>query len=98
MTGYWETGIPIKTGNQVIKSSVYRSAAEAIISVANWTDLDQVVSLDVDWSKMGMIKAKTDISIPEIKDFQTGQKSVSLEKITIAGKKGFLIVLKKRDK
>ena len=45
---------------------------------------------------MGMDPGSTDIFIPEIKEFQTEQKSVSLEKITIPGKKGFLIVLKKR--
>jgi hypothetical protein len=98
MTGYWEVNSPVKTSNQLIRATIYKSDAGAIISVANWSDHDQVTSVSVAWEKLGMQQALTDIFIPEIKGFQAEQKSCSLNKMTIPGEKGFLIVMKKREK
>ena len=98
MTGYWEPDCPVKTSNQAIKATIYKSNDEAIIALANWTVLDQMVTVDVAWSKLGMEQASTDVFIPEIKGFQAEQKSAALNKITIPGKEGFIIVLKKRKK
>ena len=69
---------------------------ETIIAVANWSDKNEKVSLLIDWLKLGIDSVKCDISIPEIKDYQTDQTTVSLDKITIPGKKGFLILLKRK--
>jgi hypothetical protein len=98
MIGYWEKDCPVTCSNPAIKASIYKSADEAIISVANWTDKDQNCSLIIEWAKLGMDAAKFDILIPEIKGFQTKQTNVSLDPITIYGKKGFLILLKEKNK
>jgi hypothetical protein len=98
MTGYWEADCPVKTSNKAIKASIYKSNDEAIIALANWTALDQAVSVDVAWSKLGIEQTSTDVFIPEIKGFQSKQISAALNKITIPGKEGFIIVLKKRKK
>jgi hypothetical protein len=98
MTGYWEQNCLVATGNPSAKASIYLSEGEAIISVANWTDKEQTTSLKVDWENTGMKPSSTDIFIPEIAGFQAEQKSVSLDKITIPGKKGFIIVLKMRTR
>ena len=50
----------------MIKASVYRSDGEAVISVANWTDHDQVTALKIDWASLGMDPGSADIFIPEI--------------------------------
>lgn len=94
MVGYWEKESPVSIANSLVKASIYKGEDESIISVANWTDKDQDVSIVIDWSKLGLDSAKYEISIPEIKDFQKGQKLTSLDKITIPGKKGYLILLK----
>jgi hypothetical protein len=96
MIGYWEDSSPVKISNPLIKGSIYKSDGEAIISLANWSDHDQVTSLKVAWANLAMDPGSADIFIPEIPEFQTEQKSLSLDNITIPGKKGFLIVLKKR--
>jgi hypothetical protein len=45
-----------------------------------------------------MDQASTDVTIPEITGFQGEQKRVVLDKITVPGKEGFIIVLKKKNK
>ena len=96
MVGYWEKDCPVTCSNPSVKASVYKSADETIIAVANWTDRDEEVSIAIDRAKLGIDPSKFDLSIPEIKDFQSGKIVVSLDKMTIPGKKGFLIVLKKK--
>jgi hypothetical protein len=96
MIGYWEKDCPVICNNPLIKASVYRGTDDIIIAVANWTDRDLETSLSINWKKSGMDPSKFDISIPEIKDFQTEQKSVSLKKFLIPGKKGYLILLKRK--
>lgn len=96
LIGYWEKKCPVTCSNPMVKASVFRSADEVIISVANWSEKDEEASLIVDWSRIELNAEKSDIFIPEIKDFQTEQRSVSLEKITIPGSKGYLIVIKKK--
>ncbi|MCE5345192.1 MAG: DUF6067 family protein [Bacteroidales bacterium] len=97
MTGYWEDNCPVTCGNRAIKASIFKGTDEVIISVANWTDNDQDCSLVVNWKKLGIDPGKVDISIPEVKDFQTGQNAVSLNKISIPGKKGYMILLKMKS-
>lgn len=98
MTGYWEKNFPVQVSNPAVKASIYKSEGEVIISVANWTDHEQIASLNPDWYKLGMDPALTDIFIPDIEGFQSGQKSISLDRITIPGKEGYIIMLKKRNK
>ena len=56
---------------------------------------DQVTAVKVSWADLGIDPSSAGIFIPEIKGFQKEQKSVSLDKISIPGKEGFLIVIKK---
>jgi hypothetical protein len=96
MTGYWEKDCPVKTSNHVIIASVYSDENEAIISVANWNNNAEDCALFIDWKKLGMDRNLTDIFIPEIRGFQREQNEVLTEKLTIPGKEGFLIILKKK--
>lgn len=97
MTGYWEKTCPVNCNNPLVKATIYKGKDETIIAVANWSVDNQAVSLSVDWIKLGIDPSQSNISIPEIKDFQAEQKQVSLDKITIPGKKGFLILIKNKN-
>ena len=97
MVGYWDKECSVTCNNPLIKASIYKSADEVIIAVANWTDRDEEISMAINWVKLGIDSSKFDIFIPEIKDFQTERRSVSLDKLTIPGKKGYLILLKKKN-
>lgn len=94
MIGYWEKDGPVTCSNPLVKASIYKGPHELIIAVANWADDDQVVSIDIDWKKLGINPTGSDTLIPEIKGFQTKQSSVLLNKMVIPGTKGYLIVIK----
>ncbi|MCL6101421.1 MAG: DUF6067 family protein [Bacteroidetes bacterium] len=98
MVGYWEKDCPVTCSNSMIKASIYKSADETIISVANWKDIDLETSIFIDWAKICIGPANIDVFIPEIKDYQQKQKSVSLDKMIVPGGKGYLIVLKKKKR
>ncbi len=95
MVGYWEKESPVSCNNANVKATVYKGSDETIISVANWSGTDQDVSIAIDWSKLGLDPKKSKVQIPEIKDFQAEQTNFSLDKVTIPGKKGYLILLEK---
>lgn len=97
MIGYWEKDSPLTTSNPLVKASVYKGENEIIIAVANWADDDEEVSMAIDWKKLGINPAKFEILIPEIKEFQTKQILPSLDKVTVPGRKGYIIVLKKKN-
>lgn len=96
MIGYWDKNCPVTCTNSLIKATVYKGKDLAIISVANWSAKDQTASLLVDWAKLGLDPAKSEIFIPEVRDFQTAQKTVSLNRMVIQGGKGFMIIVKNR--
>ncbi|MFA5814274.1 MAG: glycoside hydrolase domain-containing protein [Bacteroidales bacterium] len=97
MFGYWDKNNPVTCNNPMVKASVYKGTDESIISVANWSDKDEVASLTIDWAKIGFNAGKSEIFIPELNEFQAKQTSVSLNKMTIPGQKGYLIVIKKNN-
>jgi len=96
MIGYWEKDCPVTCSNPSVKASVYNGTDEVIISVANWTGQEAETSLSLDRAKLGLDGAGSEANIPEIKDFQAGRAGVSLDKLTIPGKKGYLIIIKKK--
>lgn len=96
MDGFWNSECAVITDNKEIVATIFRGNHSAIIAVANWTNEAQSGKLTIDWGKLGCDPSKFELSIPEINEFQSGQEIVSLDKLTIPGKKGFLIVLKKK--
>ena len=80
----------------MIKASVYKGERDLIISVANWSDREEKSSIAVNWAQLGMDPDGFEVSIPEIKNFQNAQMTVSLNKMNIPGEKGYLILLKSK--
>jgi hypothetical protein len=97
MIGYWDERCPVKCSNGLVRASVYKDADEAIISVASWSEKELTAVLAIDWQKLGFAPSAVDVFIPGIKDFQEEQSKVSINKLTIPGKEGFLIVEKKKS-
>ena len=94
MIGHWEKDCPVSCNNDSIKVTAYKGRDHVIIAVANWSPEDQATTLKINGSKLGIPKSFK-ATMPEIPDFQQEQKSVNLEQLTIPGRKGYLIVIKK---
>lgn len=96
MSGYWESDSPIQSNNPQVKATIYKGNDSSIIALANWTANDTDAKITLDWDKLGMKPEETEISIPEIKEYQNGQNDISLDQVKVLASKGFLIVLKKK--
>ncbi len=96
MTGYWDEDIPVKADNKLVKATFYEGLEEHIIAVANWDEQDQPCSLEINWNKLGIERSACKFLIPFIPGFQDQQLPTTVNELIIPGKKGFLIVLKKK--
>jgi len=96
MVGYWDRENPVKTGNDLVKATLYRGAGQSIIAVAGWGKEDLTCSLEIDWKRLGLDPKHCTISIPFIRDFQEGRQTITLDHLTIPAGKGYLIVVEKK--
>lgn len=97
LIGYWEKDIPVSTDNSMVWASIYKGDDESLIAIANWSNEDQQVGLDIDYYNLGYDKKRCDAFIPAIPDFQDEQPDIDLDKLILPGGKGFLIVIKNRN-
>ncbi len=97
MIGYWDERCPVKCNNDLVKASVYKDAEEVVIAVASWSENDLLAELNIDWQKLGFAPSSVETFIPEIKDFQEEKSKILLDKLTIPAKKGFLVVVRKKN-
>ncbi len=96
LAGYWDSDCPVKCNNNSCKASLFRGSDSSVIAVANWTDKNNQVTIDVDWNRLGINPEKVGIFMPAIKDFQEEKENVSLTNLIVPGFRGFLIVLKNK--
>lgn len=92
MIGYWEKDCPITSSNPAVKVTVYAQEDQLLLALANWTDQEQTVSL----SSPSLRLTDYSIETPEIAGLQQAKTIESLDKLSIAGKKGYILVLTKR--
>ncbi|MFA5814279.1 MAG: glycoside hydrolase domain-containing protein [Bacteroidales bacterium] len=90
--GYWDDANPIKTGNNDLLASVYLKKDKAMIAIGNWSDTHQVISLDVDWKKLGMNPASAKVEIPNIDDLQTAGEA-NVKQLSIPASKGLILII-----
>jgi hypothetical protein len=97
MMGYWDEKNPVKSGNDLVKATLYKGNEESIIAVANWSKEDQPCSIDIDWDRLGYKKSRCKYLIPAVTGFQDEQSPSKLDKLTIPGGKGYLILIRNND-
>ena len=90
--GYWDDANPIKTGNKNILASVYLKKDKAMIAIGNWADSDQVISIDIDWGKLGMNPSSAKIEIPNIDNLQTAGVA-NVKQLSIPASKGLILII-----
>ena len=94
MFGYWAPTVPVKTGRDDVKATVYRRNGRALVAVASWAPGPVTVKLAIDWKALGIDGAKATIAAPEVTGLQAARTIAPSEGIEIAPGKGILIILK----
>ena len=93
MTGYWVPDCPVTTGNENVKATVYVKEGRSLISLGNWSDNDEKVTLDINWEKLGLNKNSAKLHAPFIRNFQEDTIFRVDEPVTVPGGKGLLLIL-----
>ncbi len=90
--GYWDERNPVNTGSDSVKATLYKGPKQSIISIASWANNNIPVTLDIDWTSMGMTPERVKIYAPAIENFQSAQAFQVNKPIEIEKGKGFLLI------
>jgi len=94
MIGFWEDSPLVTTNDDEVKVTTFLRKDSILLAIGNFSDLPKAVSLNIDFEKLGIDVKTSELTAPEIKDFQTAYKWKPNEKITIRPRKGWLVYLK----
>lgn len=94
MIGYWDERCPVKTSDINVKATAYVKSGEVLISLGNFGDNNSSVSLEIDFSKLGINRNSAVLYAPKVEDFQDEKTYSLVDKISIPPKKGALLILK----
>jgi len=95
MIGYWADDRPVRTGRDDILVTVYSKKGKALLALASWSEKEEKVRLEIDWSNLGMAPSKARLHAPAIAGFQPQRSFAPDEDIPVEAGKGWLLVLEK---
>jgi hypothetical protein len=98
MIGYWDPECPVKTDNERVLATVYRKPGKALVVIGSWADEPVEVKLVIDWKALGLEAGRVTLTAPDVERFQSARTFKVGESIPVEPKKGWLVVVKQRDK
>jgi hypothetical protein len=94
MQGWWSGHDPVTTSDaNVLATTWLRPGKSAMISVGSWRDDDTVVTLNIDWQRLGIDPARAKLRAPEIVGFQEGGVYAVGATIKVPGTRGLLLIV-----
>lgn len=93
MRGYWDDRCPVTTDNENLPSTVYIHGDQALVVIANWTDLPQKGQITINEELLGF-KPSTFI-LPEIRNTQWGGSKKQFKSCEVLGRSGLILLLQK---
>jgi hypothetical protein len=94
MLGWWAPTVPVRTGRDDVKATVYQQRGRALVSVASWATDTARVTLAVDWKALGLDPARATLALPAVRGLQEARTLRPGEPLVIAPNKGALVVIK----
>ena len=93
MVGFWEDNPVAVSGDDDVKITAYIKEGKTLLSIGNFSDKTKLISLKIDFEKLGIDSAKAKLIAPEIQDFQPLKEWKTMDKIEVEPRKGCLIYL-----
>ena len=91
--GYWDEQCPVKTDNKDLPATVFVNGDQALVVIANWTDLPQTAKILIDEKALGFKPTK--FTLPEVRNLQWEGKLSNLNNCEILGRSGMIVWLEK---
>jgi hypothetical protein len=93
MVGFWEDEPVVVSSDMNVKVTAYVKQGKTLLSIGNFSDETKMVSLKIDFEKLGIDAENAKLFVPEIPDFQPAKEWKLQEKIEVEPRKGWLIYL-----
>jgi hypothetical protein len=93
MIGYWEKACPVRTGQENVLATVYQKPGRSLLAIASWAPERVACQLTVDWTTLGLDRAKASLYAPAIEGFQPARAFKPGDPIPVPPGRGWLLYL-----
>lgn len=94
MLGFWLSDAPVTTGDDAIRATTYvQEDGRLMIALASWSDTDEVVSLDVDWARLGLPDGPRTWSTPTVAGLQDAMDGLDPAAIVVPADRGLFLLV-----
>ena len=93
MQGYWDPACPVRTGRDDVLATVYQRPGRTLVALASWAPGPANVTLAIDFARLGLDPAKTQLYAPRIAGFQGEALFAPDTAIPVVPGRGWLLVL-----
>lgn len=94
LLGWWAPTVPVRTGRDDVKATVFRQEGRALVAIASWAPTPVTIVPQVDWAALGLDSSRVTIMAPAIAGLQEARTLRVGEEVTIEPGKGILMVLR----
>ena len=94
MLGWWAPSVPVKTGRDDVKATVFRRNGRAMVAVASWATAPVTVTLDVNWKALGIDATRAAFEVPAVKGLQEARTLKPGDGMTLAPGKGIILIIR----
>ena len=94
LIGYWSPNCPVTTGDPSIPATVYQKPGAVMVALASWAQQDTIVTLDIDWQKLGIDKTHAILEAPAIAHFQAARIFAPGEPVPVEKGKGWILIIR----
>jgi hypothetical protein len=94
LLGWWASSVPVTTGRDDVKATVYRRNGRALVAVASWAPSPVRVRLTVNWKALGIDASHATFEVPAVAGLQPARSLKPTDAIEIAPGKGILLIIK----
>lgn len=93
LLGWWAPTVPVTTGREDVKATVFRQQGRAMVAIASWAPETVTIMPTVDWAALGLDPDRVTVTAPAIPGLQQFGSLRMSDGITIAPGKGIILVL-----
>lgn len=93
MSGFWDLHPVVETNRDEVKATAYIHKDRVLISIGNFSDQKQIVSLQIDWEQLDFGSDNVLLSAPAIEKFQEAMETGPNEQLVVEARKGRLLYL-----
>jgi hypothetical protein len=94
LLGWWAPSVPVTTGRNDVKATVYRRNGRAMVAIASWAAEPVTVTLAVNWKALGMDPARARFEVPAVQGLQDAKTMSPRDGVTLAPGKGIILIIK----